>query len=206
MNKGLQLEVWPHYPSVTPWATPPRPSEPKGWDPCGSKPFSFWQSFLMMWSLGKQAWGYWVGEKKMCNIYIFNSINTAWRCSLDRESRAWPRGWVIRWPAAWSQQLSLCMQRPEIQPACGVSWTETGETLHRTGCPSITWHRHICTRAELASGKAQGQANTLQGVGLPSLAFPQDLKITLCTQVVHVLAFYLLQRNKAIDCLSRDGR
>lgn len=81
-------------------------------------------SLLVMWHLGKQAWGYWVGRKETYNlsIYIFNSINTAWRCSPDWESRAWLHGWVIRWLAAWSHQLSS--QRPAIHPGCSVSWTD----------------------------------------------------------------------------------
>lgn len=74
-----------------------------------------------------------------------------------------------------------------------MPWTEIGATLHRIGCH---------TRAESTSDKTRGQADTLQGMGLPRLPLPQDLKITLSSQVLHILAFHLLQESQAIDCLS----
>lgn len=77
------------------------------------------------------------------------------------------------------------------------SQTDTGETLCRAGCCTITFV------PELNQPLARHVAGLTEAMGLPSPAFLQDLKTSPCTQVVQVLAFYLLQRRTAIHFLSR---
>lgn len=111
-TKGLQLEVWQHHPSGPPGSHQGQ-ANPKAGTLVALNHLVLgivlW--LLVTWNLPSRCGVTgWVGKRCIKYIYVFNSINIAWRRSPDGESRAWPCGWVTRWLANWSQQLSLCTQ------------------------------------------------------------------------------------------------
>lgn len=148
-----------------------------------------------MWSLCKQVWGYRQSGKALYNICISISIKTVLSCPLGCENSPWPHVWLVRWQAADTAHA-------ESGDTAQVSWTHERPCTVK-GVPPLL---NSVTLAPELKVPLERHVSWLTHCEMGAHAAWPPLKIlkSCSTQVVHILSFYLLQRSKTIDCLSKE--